>query len=565
MQILSKVNFSNRVVVLTSLCTLAILLAAASEPLDHMHWDVPIYLYQAKRFAETHYLINYIRHAKDIAMQLNGNWPTNEMYSEAYWRFTRLGHIAILGIIVDLFGNNFSAIIVMTWLYTVFLIAGLVVIFLATVQIGNKTEPQYPWVAGSGLSMLLFLLSDIYRYLAGNLVSEVPSLLLLSIAIFSLLKAIDTKQLVYATLSGFLIFLAYTMRMESVWPWLTFIVVYMVTRGAGTYSSVSWHTMLVAGLTAVGCYVIYAVIFSPLAYPTQGIAFIESVTESYGTKKTVTSYKSMFVIGGFLWFGALFSLTRLRQSRLLHLGWLWLLMCTLPLIPTIFWGTVSQTRMFISLIPPLFLLSAGGWAILIRNGLWRPQSVSLVSLVCCLFLLSDSTSYPLLKNKIPGVWRLENVRTFLVVPISERVNYVPQEMALLSKSIYTDIPTVLIYTQEFIQEYINLILFFGSSYAADSDLALAGDPAKFKKCEEYSPSPNDPVQICKGYTDSAPLKTDMMRYRIMTLQTKHSLVCSKEANFSSDNSYCNLLLQQGYFTSYKETARLSLFRFSPKN
>jgi hypothetical protein len=123
-QLLSIVNLSNRKLILVGLCIVALLLAAQKEPLEGVHWDAPIYLYQAKGFAETHYLINYIRHADEIADQIDGHWPAGESYSESYWRFGRLGHIDILGTIVGFLGSTYQSIVTATWLYNFLFIVG---------------------------------------------------------------------------------------------------------------------------------------------------------------------------------------------------------------------------------------------------------------------------------------------------------------------------------------------------------------------------------------------------------------------------------------------------------
>ncbi|MDD1643083.1 MAG: hypothetical protein LUQ29_07440, partial [Methylococcaceae bacterium] len=240
------VNFSNQKLVLAGLCIFALLIAALKAPLEDVHVDAPIYLYQAKRFAETHYLINYIRHADEIVAQIDGHWPVPyESFSESYWRFGRLGHIAILGTIVGFLGSSYQAILTSTWLYNIFLVGGLILIFLSSVQIGCRAEPKYRWFLGATLSMMMFLLSDIYRYLAGNLVSEVPSILFVGASVFSLLRAFETRRLIFAVMSGLFAFLGYTMRIESIWSWLTFIIAYFATHGAGTHPFVSLKPVLI--------------------------------------------------------------------------------------------------------------------------------------------------------------------------------------------------------------------------------------------------------------------------------------------------------------------------------
>lgn len=64
-----SVTKAARFTILILLAALAFLIAAQKEPLKGMHWDVPNYLYQAKRFTETHYLVNYAQHAADALLK----------------------------------------------------------------------------------------------------------------------------------------------------------------------------------------------------------------------------------------------------------------------------------------------------------------------------------------------------------------------------------------------------------------------------------------------------------------------------------------------------------------
>jgi hypothetical protein len=250
--------------IVISLVVLALLLAAQEEPLEDMHWDVPIYLYQAKRFAETHYLANYARHAAEVAIQVQGDLPAHESYSHAFWRFIRLGHITLLGGVVGLFGSTLVAVVFLTWLYTLFLISGIAFLFFSLLILGRMSEPARPWFAGAAISTLMFLLSDIYSYLAGNLVSEVLCILLLSAAILALMRSVNTGRLALAILSGLLVFVSYTARVESVWTWLAFLVAYVVAWRGSIYQSVPWKPFFAACFTAFGSYIAYAAIFHPL-------------------------------------------------------------------------------------------------------------------------------------------------------------------------------------------------------------------------------------------------------------------------------------------------------------
>jgi len=178
--------------------------------------------------------------------------------------------------------------------------------------------------------------------------------------------------------------------------------------------------------------------------------------------------------------------------------------------------------MLTMLIPPIFLLSSGSWAMLLRKGLRHAPPVSMIALGFCLFLVSEPTTYSWLRN-LPGGWRLQNVRAFLVVPKYERINYLPQEMRALSNSVYNSSrSTVLICTKEITGEHRNMIRFFGTGYPIDADLAMAVDPVNPKKCEDSSPNPNEPVVFCTGYTDPAGMKMDAAHYRLLVLHPIHA-------------------------------------------
>jgi hypothetical protein len=123
----------------------AVLTMGSKDPLDGVHWDSPIYLYQAKRFAETHFLAHLAVHAREVAMQVQGNWPKDEIYSEAYWRFARLGHIALLGSLVRTSGTNVHSLHVVTWVYRMLLALGLtfaVILAIRLEELISGTTPK---------------------------------------------------------------------------------------------------------------------------------------------------------------------------------------------------------------------------------------------------------------------------------------------------------------------------------------------------------------------------------------------------------------------------------------
>lgn len=503
-------------IILISLTLLALLIAAQEKPLEGMHWDVPTYLYQAKRFAETHYLADYTRHSAEIVAQVHGHVPSDEAFSEAFWHFIRIGHIVVLGSVVDLFGSTLEGIAVSTWLYTLFLIGGIAFCFSSVLILGLSTEHICSWFEGAALSTLLFLLSDIYGYLAGNLISEVLSILLLGAALLAVMYSFKTGRLSFAIISGLLAFLGYTARVESVWTWLAFILAYVVTCGAGIKQSVPWKPILVAGFVALGFYLVYSAIFYPLADPRHYLEFVSGLIIS-NSHKGVPAYQLLFVVGGLLWVGTLASLRWLGQSGLVRLGWLWMVLSAFPWLPQIMLGGPSQTRMMTLLIPPLFLLSSAGWSLLLKQGERRPIKIATVGSLC-LVLVSQPSVYAWLHG-IPGLWRVQLVRPFLFAPRYERLDYLPIEMATLSHAIYSNNePRVLVSNPKISQEYLNLIRFFGSSYSADSDLALRGDPTNKKSCDYKFLDLNESVLFCQGYSDPAAMSFHRDRYRILFLE-----------------------------------------------
>lgn len=504
-----------RIIVLILLASLAFLIAAQESPLEGMHWDAPIYLYQAKRFAETHYLVNYIRHASEIITQVYGNLPVDEWYSEAYWRFLRIGHIAVLGVVINLFGSSFLAIIFATWLYTILLVAGIAFCFSSVLNLGRATEPESPWFAGAAISSLLFFLSNSYDYLAGNLVSEVLSIFLLGAAVLTILRSIKNGCLYFAILSGLLAFIGYTARVESIWTWLTFLLAYAFILGGSINKGDLWKSLLITCLSAITIYAAYAVIFYPLADPRHYLEFVLSLTTK--TNGGIPGYKLIFVAGGLLWVGGIISFRWLKQSKMVRLGWLWLTLSALPWLPQIMLGGPSQTRMFALLIPPLFFLSSAGWTLLLKQGDRRSIKFAVVSTLC-IELVSQPAVYSWLHG-IPGMWRVQLVHPFLDIPNYERIDYLPKEMATLSYAIYsTDNPAVLVSNSQISAEYLNLIRFFGPSYPADADLALMSDPVNKKTCDNISPIENESVLFCQGYSDPEMMSIDMANYRILFLR-----------------------------------------------
>lgn len=496
---------------------LCVLLVALSRvPLGDAHWDAPIYLYQAKRFAETLYLADFARSAEAIAAQVAGEWPADESYSEAFWRSSRLGHITLLGLVVGAFGSTLAAIEAAAWLFAIAMPLGVFAWCRVAVLAGRQIEPRAVVATALGLTVLLFVLSDFYGYLSGNLVSEVLSFGLGGAAVWALLAALRTGAAVMAVVSGLLAFVGYTIRVESVWAWLAFMIAYLPYAGAGEMRARTLYRFLLAGGTALLAYLAYAFVLHPLADPHHYLQFAASLSQR--ARGGVHAANLVFVAGGMLWVGALLALRRIAVSPVVRFGGLWFLLAGLPSWGMIAAGSEVQTRMLIGLVPPLLLLSAAGWTFALHHR--RPFVLrTALFLGVLLVVLSRPALYGWLVEQ-PGVWRIQRLGAAMFVPRYERIDYTPREAAGISAQVFGGgaLPAILISAPGIAQEHLNLIRFFGPAYPATARLALVGDPTNPGRCETKSAAAYEPVLFCTGFEDALALRAALAQRRVLHLR-----------------------------------------------
>ncbi|NOS89729.1 MAG: hypothetical protein HOP34_14525, partial [Methylococcaceae bacterium] len=276
-----------------ALLVYALVIATNKAPLEGMHWDVPLYLSQAKAFAQSPYLDKYTHQAAAIAASVKGH-TAEEDFSHAFWHFMRFGHIVTLGSIVAFFGNSLVAIAVAKWLYVGLLIGGIGFCFGTVLVLVRDVKNKWCYHLGAVISMVLLLFSDIYRYLAGNLVSEVLAIFLLAGSVLAMLQAIKTGRLSLAVLSGLLAFLSYTVRMESIWTWLAFVLAYVATSGGGSYPRLPWQALLTGSLSAGLGYGAYTLYFYPLTNPVYFLQFMSGLSVNQ-IHDGVPAYQLLFV------------------------------------------------------------------------------------------------------------------------------------------------------------------------------------------------------------------------------------------------------------------------------
>lgn len=493
-----------------------VLVALSRAPLADVHWDAPIYLYQAKRFAETPYLSDVAASAEAIAAQIAGAWPADEDYSEAFWRSSRLGHIALLGVLVDTLGSTAAAIGVAHWMFVLAMPLGLLAWSRVASLASRRIEPDAVVAAGLGLGALLFVLSDVHAYLSGNLVSEVMSFALGGASVWALLASIRTGGAMLAAVSGLLAFAAYTMRAESVWAWLAFMIAYLPFAGSAEARACALQRFVVAGGTALLAYAVYACALYPLADPRHYLRFAASLAQR--SSGGVHAANLVFVAGGMLWLGTLLALRQTARSRAVRFGVLWFLLAGLPSWGLIAAGAEVQTRMLIGIVPPLILLSAAGWSSVLRDQR-APVRCTALAMGFAFVLLSRPPVYAWLLEQ-PGAWRVQYLGALMSVPRYERIDYRLREMEAIGAQVYAGDgrPVILISAPSVAQEYLNLVRFFGPAYPEGARLALVGDPTNPGRCDGKRDTAHEPVRFCTGFDSEAALRAALARHRVLQLR-----------------------------------------------
>jgi len=482
-----------------------------SEPLVEVHWDSVVHLDHAKQFADTALIKHHAQQADIIAAQVRGPWPHGKQFSLAYWRFSRLGHIALLGMIVTMVGAREEAIIAAHWLYNTLMALTMVLAVLFILAVVNHLGincPQYVVLWAAAGSAVLYMLSPIYDYMGCSLVSEVPAMFLLTVANLLLITGLHHRSLVLSGLSGLSAFSAYTVRLESVWLYIAFGVVLAATRWGLRSRTPWWRTYVCAGSTTLACYLLYAWYFYPLANPYLFILFAK-YQPSWGREWTAPIYISMSVAGGLLWIGGCASMIAMTRWTAVRMACAWGGMTLLPAMPYLISNALYmvplQVRMLtVTVVLPLLLASTLGWASFWpENHRWLRYSV--VAVTVSTVLLGIIAMVPAVGRLqgFPGFGMLNHIRAFLLVPRYERKTYRFDEMNRISHVLYSqNTPVLLVYEQHGIGgEDLALIRFFGPPYPPQANLTMI--QAHYDvQCEESMPAPPnlEKVSYCIGMT-----------------------------------------------------------------
>lgn len=417
-------------------------LALIKSPLSEVHWDAPIMLYASKRVLDTDFHANFARNAAEVARQVEeADWDRSTSYfPEPFWVFTKLGHLSLLAGFVAL-GETPEAGLRIAHLGFGGLLAASVAMALLLARnlalLSGWSGSPRALAAGLLVAGLSCVLSGMFWYMSGNFVSEVPALFFACAALLALSAAMRGGSLALAMLSGLLLFAAYGCRPDFAWVAICFALALVGTvrptlRGARTCVPI----LVGAGVAALGL-AVHAWIYRPLGDPRLYLAFAD-LLRSYAPNPPGHFLRLAVIAGGPLWLGVLLALFQRPWPRGVGFGLVWLGLTGLPWLFQAALGSAAQSRMFLMAWPPLLLLAVLGWTAAFERArrLQRVRGVvGLMAVAGLCALVSAPASYAGL-GRLPGAWRLQYLRAWLVPDLVERRSYPLQTLASMRDAIH---------------------------------------------------------------------------------------------------------------------------------
>ena len=450
-------------------------------PLEETHWDAPIYVQLSKRAAETHILAGYRKHAHEIELRPAG----------AHWYFTRIGHILIIGEVTWLFGSSETALVAMQWLYRLFMALGITLclaIGLRLVALFESQKPDPTWWAGYAIAAATYVASDSFRGLHGHILSEPPAFAASALFALVMLRAVERRSLLAATIAGGLLFLVFFIRADAVLAGVTFLVVLagaLLASGKATL----WAYPTVAALVGYSAYAVYASWFSPLVDPITLANFSAAAKLMYEGLPPLRNLIQILVAGGLLWIGAIASLAK-RHDPVVRFAATWLALTLLPMLVAGLTGGAIQVRMAYIQVLPLMILAGEGWTWILRHFVHHGRLQPLV-VALGLLLLMSLTPYSMVLHMLremamnhlspenqrhvfvassrrsgvaPSANNADSRLGLLMRPIGERSTFEYTQAHELAKFLYTPPrsaylvwPDTHLTNEKSIQEYVGLI------------------------------------------------------------------------------------------------------------
>lgn len=491
------------------------LLFSAKGPMQDIHWDAPIYLERGKEIAETPALRDYARHAQVIADRLPAYKVETDAYTP-YWGFMRLGNALLLAMVHDWSGGGMTGIQTVFWLYTLIWAMGVVMAAVWAWAMARYLAPELAprfttWAAV--LSVLLYVGSDVCRHMSGNFVAEVPALLWLAGSALALLLAQARRSLLWAGFSGVLGFALYVTKMDAVLAYIALLAAFAMALLLQDRLRPWWPAFLISGASAALLYWVYAWYFWPLPDPRLLLIFAHA-HEIAGGMNAVPAFKLYIAAGGLLWLGLLPAIFLNRRNRALWFALGWLALLTLPYLKGLVTGVgQAQVRMYTLMLPALLLAAVTGLAPILELA-WRGAAgkvlLSIVlALAIALVAVSHQETYASLR-KLPGGWRLQNLRAFLSPPPYERLHYPLQDLQVIGRALYeSGAQYVVVPGEDIPEEYLNILAYLGPSPRRSKieRYAVTPDTAPMAYCGVRAVRPEDgPVWFCLEAPDAASLE-----------------------------------------------------------
>jgi len=187
----------------------------------------------------------------------------------------------------------------------------------------------------------------------------------------------------------------------------------------------------------------------------------------------------LIAANGLLWVGAILGLPLLRTSRSFQLGSMWLLLAVVPVAMAMIVVPATETRMYTTIAPPLFLLSTLGWTRFsteVSQGSSHMKAAVIAGVCLILILISQPVSYAFLRT-LPGGWRLYFVRQYLAPMPFERTDFHVPELARVYKAIAAEHHSPVIVASPAMQgaDHIMVLEYLAPFDRDDPNAGAAGD------------------------------------------------------------------------------------------
>lgn len=381
---------------------------------DPIHWDVPIYLLDAKMELSGGSMLKRVD-GDSILANISG-------YHESglYRRISRYGNSWFIAQVLRFGPGGPAGIADVRAAYSLLLLAFLLVLylFLGGVLSATGTSTNY---GAAAVVVILTIATPLFRYLNGNPVSEVPALLLTTSSCLCFLRGLREERSWYLVPAGMLLFLAYAVRMDS-----CVVPAFMIVAGLAVFPGSCgrlryWRGSFLYAAVFGTCLVGYVLVAGPIVGPHNFLRFVLNSSPLHfqlgsgtGALVVLRSLAPLLPLGVLALAGSM--------SRAHVFACAWFALCLTPFAVLIILGAWIETRFLAMVWPPLAVMGLLG---VVRLQAWirrlparilpdRTRGAAVVVLVAgSVLLLGDAGTR----------WVQETTGWRLAVPGSEKHEY----------------------------------------------------------------------------------------------------------------------------------------------